>query len=539
MGVPSWVNWSAWFVKIMLSFTTTATLETILLCLPCGSDGQSAVFWRSNANCIWMFYLAYNVACSNYCLMMSSLFSTSAMCNTMTALIWFMFNMPYYLIDRMEESMSPLTKSVLCLFHNTGLPLGLRTILKHEANGMGLQWYNFMLTPNAGTSGDNAISVGEIVFAQLLAAIIYLIVALYMDQVHPGDFGVARPWYFPVSFLWAPCQKKEKLKIPEPHPVLNDFLESVQGRPIGLQLEHITKAYKSNRVVLNGVDLSLCKDEITVILGENGAGKTTLMSIMSGIISSTSGEMYLEGHNITKEVSKVQRYLGFCPQHNILFDQLTVREHIIFFALMKGFPLRDVEKEVIRYVDRLGLHDKIDAESNSLSGGMKRKVSLAVALCGGSQIVFCDEPTSGIDPMARRMIWDLLRQEKQNRTILLSTHFMDEADVLADRVAILSNGRIKSFGSPLFLKNAYHTGYILHCEKGPKCDEQKVVNLLKRHVKDISTFNNVATELSFKLNAEHASKYEVILRDLERHSQDLGLLGLGISQSTLEEIFLL
>lgn len=268
----------------------------------------------------------------------------------------------------------------------------------------------------------------------------------------------------------------------------------------------------------------------------NGA---TLMSIMSGVISPTSGEIWMEGEAITGKMDVLRANLGFCPQHNILFDQLTVREHIIFFAMMKGFPEKDVEREVIRYVDRLGLLDKLHEQTSTLSGGMKRKVSLAIALCGGSTIVYCDEPTAGIDPMARRMIWDIMRHEKQNRTVLLSTHFMDEADVLADRVAILAGGTIKSYGSPLFLKNAYHTGYILHCEKGPNCNEDQVLALLTKYIPNIKPFNNVATELTFKLDSQHSTHYETIMRDLETHSASLGLLGMGISQSTLEEIFLL
>lgn len=539
MGVAPWINWCAWYIKIMVSLTATATIETVLLSMPCTGDATSSVFFRSAAAPIWVFMLCYNVACASFCLMMSAMFSTTSMCNTITALVWFIFYIPYNIVDHNEENISSLAKLIICGFHNTALPLGLRTILKHEANGAGLQWHKFFANPDVGHGAIDTVSIGHISMVQLIAAGGYLIIALYMDSVHPGDFGVAKPWYFPVTFLWRLFEREKKLKLPPPHPLTNAFIETVRGRVPGIELENITKAYKRERVILNGINLTLYKDEITVILGENGAGKTTLMSIMSGVISPSGGYIYLEGKNITRKISSMQHFLGFCPQHNILFDQLTVREHIIFFALMKGFPLKDVEREVLRYVDRLGLADKIDAEARTLSGGMKRKVSLAVALCGGSQIVFCDEPTSGIDPMARRMIWDLLREEKKNRTILLSTHFMDEADVLADRVAILYDGRIRSYGSPLFLKNAYHTGYILHCEKGPRCDERQVLKLLQSHVPKIKTFNNVATELSYKLDAEHAEKYEVILRDLENNSKRLGLLGLGISQSTLEEIFLL
>lgn len=538
MGVSTWINWSAWTTKIIISFGATATLETVLLCLPCSSSqGQSSVFGRSTVAPIWTFFLAYAFSCTMFCLMMSSMFATTALCNTMTALIWFVFYVPFTIIDQQEDKLGPIVKMVLSLFHNTALGLGLRTIIKHEANGHGLQWYNYFKSPDSGVVGTS-LSMGQIVSILLVSGLIYLIIALYMDQVHPGEFGVAEPWYFPVRFLWTPFMKDD-LRIPDPHPLKNDFIEMVPGAQVGLEVEKITKAYTMNRIALNGVDLKLNMNEITVILGENGAGKTTLMSILSGVISPTSGQIYFHGKNVTKKLNSLQANLGFCPQRNILFDQLTVREHIIFFALMKGHSTEEVDKEVMRYVDRLGLRPKINAESSTLSGGMKRKLSLAVALCGNSPLVFCDEPTSGIDPMARRMIWDLLREEKNNRTVLLSTHFMDEADVLSDRVAILADGRIKSYGSPLFLKNAYNTGYVLHCEKGPNCDEEKLLRLLRKHIPGLEVFSNVATELSFKLSAGHADRYEAMLKDLETNETSLGLLGLLISQSTLEEIFLL
>lgn len=138
----------------------------------------------------------------------------------------------------------------------------------------------------------------------------------------------------------------------------------------------------------------------------------------------TAGTAYLNGKDIRTEIDEARNSLGLCPQHNVLFEELTVKEHIIFFARLKGITdKRAIAAEVRRYVNLLELKDKVDAQSKTLSGGMKRKLCIGIALCGNSKIVICDEPSSGMDPAARRALWDLLISEKKGRTILISVSF--------------------------------------------------------------------------------------------------------------------
>uniref|UniRef100_A0A8C1TGV2 ABC transporter domain-containing protein n=1 Tax=Cyprinus carpio TaxID=7962 RepID=A0A8C1TGV2_CYPCA len=139
-----------------------------------------------------------------------------------------------------------------------------------------------------------------------------------------------------------------------------------------------------------------------------------------------------------------------CPQHNVLFDKLSVEEHLWFYSRLKGMAEEDIQKEMDKWVNTLAF---CAYTFSTLSGGMKRKLSVAIAFVGGSRAVILDEPTAGVDPYARRAIWDLILKYKQGRTILLSTHHMDEADLLGDRIAIISHGKLKCCGSPLFLKS--------------------------------------------------------------------------------------
>lgn len=164
------------------------------------------------------------------------------------------------------------------------------------------------------------------------------------------------------------------------------------------------------------------------------------MSLLSGMFPPTSGTALINGKDIRHDINGVRNSLGLCPQHNILFDELTVQEHIVFFSRLKGLDNAAVEKEVEKYLKLIDLEHKRHAKSKTLSGGMKRKLSVCVAFCGGSKVVLLDEPTSGMDPQARRALWDVLKDQKKGRTVLLSTHFMDEADILGDRIAIMANG---------------------------------------------------------------------------------------------------
>ncbi|NXM65532.1 ABCA1 protein, partial [Serilophus lunatus] len=212
---------------------------------------------------------------------------------------------------------------------------------------------------------------------------------------------------------------------------------------------------------VDGLTLNFYEGQITSFLGHNGAGKTTTMSILTGLFPPTSGTAFILGKDIRSELSTIRQNLGVCPQHNVLFDLLTVEEHIWFYARLKGLPEKKVKEEMEQMAMDVGLPHKLKARTSRLSGGMQRKLSVALAFVGGSKVVILDEPTAGVDPYSRRGIWELLLKYRQGRTIILSTHHMDEADILGDRIAIISHGKLCCVGSSLFLKNHLGTGYYL------------------------------------------------------------------------------
>ena len=181
--------------------------------------------------------------------------------------------------------------------------------------------------------------------------------------------------------------------------------------------------------------MNIYESQITAILGQNGAGKTTLISMMIGELKPTSGEIIIYDLNVKNpsDLRKLRTGFGVCLQQDILFDELTPIEHLEFFGRIKGLMNDNLNDEVEFLMTQLELTDLKNSISKNLSGGEKRKLCIAIALIGGSRVIFLDEPTSGIDAYSRRLVWSLLESFKKDRIIILTTHFMDEADVLSDR----------------------------------------------------------------------------------------------------------
>uniref|UniRef100_A0A6P7G817 ATP-binding cassette sub-family A member 9-like isoform X2 n=2 Tax=Diabrotica virgifera virgifera TaxID=50390 RepID=A0A6P7G817_DIAVI len=251
-----------------------------------------------------------------------------------------------------------------------------------------------------------------------------------------GSYGVKRS---PIFFLMPSYWRSSHNQIPpnqlntessvDVEPVPREMQDKEAIRIINLN-KSFTQCRKPTVTALDGINLSIYKGQITAILGHNGAGKTTLFNILTGLSSPTSGSALVFGYDVSNpnDMDKIRRMTGVCPQHDILFDDLTPREHLEFFAAIKGISNRQsaIEK-IIREIDLL---DKIDTASRSLSGGQKRKLSIGIALIGDPKIIILDEPTAGVDPYSRRHLWNVLQNVRRDKVILLTTHFMDEADIL-------------------------------------------------------------------------------------------------------------
>ncbi|KAL9700793.1 hypothetical protein quinque_004234 [Culex quinquefasciatus] len=535
MGLPNWLHWTAWFVRCLALLLVTITLVTVLMTVSLTTNTNLAVLEYVDWSVWWVFLLAFAIATICFCFMMSVFFNKANTAAGIAGLMWFLMMMPYNITVREYDSMDTGSKIALCLLSNTAMSYGVMNVIRLEGNQVGLQWSN-LFTPS---TMDDGLSVGVVIIMLLVDAVIYLLIALYFEQIMPGEFGVAKQWNFLFTKeFWIRNKVGDDYRNMTVKPVDQKTIEP--DPPIqraGVRIINLRKVYKK-KVAVEGLDLNMYEGQITVLLGHNGAGKTTTMSMLTGMFSPTAGTAFVNNHDIRTDIEGVRRSLGLCPQHNVLFNELTVAEHIRFFSRLKGVANGDVPAEIDKYVNLLELTDKANAQSRTLSGGMKRKLAVGMALCGGSKVVLLDEPTSGMDPSARRALWDLLQKEKSGRTVLLSTHFMDEADVLGDRIAILAEGSLKAVGTPFFLKKAFGAGYRLICVKEPHCDKDRLLGILRKYIPDVTVETDIGTELSLVLREEYIAEFQPMLEQLEGEMALCGVSSYGISLTTMEEVFL-
>jgi len=298
-----------------------------------------------------------------------------------------------------------------------------------------------------------------------------------------------------------------------------------------------------DKVAVDGLDLDMFKGQIFALLGHNGAGKTTTISMLTGMLAPTAGEMTVDGMDFKTDMVEIRKYLGVCPQHDILFKSLTVEEHLYLFCRFKGLSNKqEIDQLIEEKLNDVDLQEKRTTKAGNLSGGQKRKLSLAIALIGGSTFVMLDEPTSGMDLTARRKMWDMLKREKRGRIIILTTHYMEEADILADRIAIMSQGKLYCLGSPLFLKKRFGVGYNLSIVKaieGPKQpDFSKIEALVSRSIPESRVFNTASAEIIFEIPLECTHRFKYFFEELDSKMKALGIEAYGISVTTLEEVFI-
>ena len=214
----------------------------------------------------------------------------------------------------------------------------------------------------------------------------------------------------------------------------------------------LTKSFDSVQVV-NSVSFTVRSQEIFGLLGPNGAGKTTTIRMLSTVLDPDDGDVTIGGHLVAKESDAVRKLIGVCPQELALYPELSAIDNLVFFGRMAGLSSSEAKESAADVLERVGLTDRAKDAVRKYSGGMKRRVNIAIALMSRPQLLFLDEPTVGIDPQSRNHIFDtVLALRDEGMTVLYTTHYMEEADRLCDRIGIMDEGQIIALGTPAELK---------------------------------------------------------------------------------------
>lgn len=219
----------------------------------------------------------------------------------------------------------------------------------------GVQWHNIWET----TTPDDNLKLGHLMIMLAVDIILYLLIAIYVEAVFPGEYGVPQPWYFPFTYTYWCGKPVESLRIGE-ELIENEFYEKEPTHlQAGIKVSHLRKEFSNKKIAVHDLSLNMYKDQITVLLGHNGAGKTTTMSMLTGMFPPSSGTAIIGGYDVRTDIAGVRESLGMCPQHNILFDELTVKEHLYFYSRLKGLTRQQSQFEVDKYIELLELIPKV------------------------------------------------------------------------------------------------------------------------------------------------------------------------------------
>jgi len=538
-------SWALFYVLIEIVVSLGMTLV-----------GSINVWSRSDFGNIFLLFFLFGLSVIAFSFLLSVFFSKARLASVLGAAIWFGL---YFPSTGLSDDSTQSTRLAAALASPTAFVQAFNNILTLENAEVGV------VSTTLDTPINN-VSFGQMLGMLVLDIFLYSLLAWYLDEVWPSEFGVPRPFYFPFTAdYWKDacscCFTRQRVGDSEGLTAANEMEQddsqvnnnvnvepadstlkgkAAQGKCVKIRgLKKVFSTPDGDKVAVDGLNMTMYEGQITCLLGHNGAGKTTTISMLSGLIAPTEGDVNMYGKSVRHDLDSIRADMGVCPQHDVLWGDLTVKEHLYIFAGIKRIPKADVEKSINDIIAEVGLTEKVDSYSSTLSGGQKRKLSVAIALIGGSKIVFLDEPTSGMDPYSRRSTWQILQNAREGRIMVLTTHFMDEADLLGDRIAIMAEGQLRCAGSPIFLKGKYGVGYnltLIKADGGANVPAIKAAIL--KHVPAAEMYSNVGAELSYRLPLAASSKFPRMFDSLDAKLGELGIETYGVSVTTMEEVFL-
>ena len=451
----------------------------------------------------------------------------------------------------MDENSKKVLKIVLSIFPPVSLELGIVLIGKFQSH-----FKDFHYSDYAETYTNYSIFIMNLM--QIIDFFLYLFLGYYLQNIIPHEFGIKRPFYFICTKeYWCSSRKNNNKSKKEINLALNNVEVDIKSEEVKIKKEkdnninnekyinkknfesedlykdktkpddclivsNIVKAFEDGKVAVDHVNIKFYKDEIFALLGHNGAGKTTLISMLTGLYEATEGSAYYEGNDIldSNNMDEFRTKLGICPQHDVLFGQLTIREHLEMFCIFKGYESDNIDEEINKTLHDFELDNIQNVTAENLSAGQRRKLSIAISLIGGSKVIFLDEPSSGMDITSRRNLWDILKRQTEQKIIILTTHYMEEASVLGKRIGIINAG-------------TQNIEYEI-------LSEEILFRIPKKSEKGNNNDNLTLSENSSRKNTAANDSLDLtkFFNDLDKNLKNLGIKTYSASMPTLEDVFL-
>lgn len=381
--------------------------------------------------------------------------------------------------------------------------------------------------------------VGKNLFAMAAEGVIFFIFTILLQYKFFIHCSKSRTW---LSRLWRNDHQLPPLG-PEDEDVARERERVKSGKAQSdiLTMIDLSKVYKAGKKpAVNRLCLGIPRSECFGLLGVNGAGKTSTFRMLTGDTPITHGEAFLNQHSVLTEMERVHQLMGYCPQFDAISDLLTGREHLELYARLRGVPEETVSKVAQWGVKKLGLTQYAEQEAGGYSGGNKRKLSTAISLIGAPPVIFLDEPTTGMDPKAKRFLWNcILSVTKEGRAVVLTSHSMEECEALCTRMAIMVNGRFQCLGSVQHLKNRFGDGYTIILRLADNRSDTEscpIDGYMRRYFPFIELKERHQSVLQYQLPS-HACCLARLFDVLANNHEELGVVDFSVSQTTLDQVF--
>ncbi|KAL1529554.1 hypothetical protein AB1Y20_000498 [Prymnesium parvum] len=528
---------SAYYASIFLTYGAQFALIGLVEAALLGP----AIFPHSSASLVVLTCVLFGCSAVAFALALSPFFPTARIAALVGPLLFFLSSLLYFLfLDGTVLSQDDAAgKGFSSLFPAMAFYLGASRMAQLEDGNSGVTWSNL---------SEGSFPFSATLLLQTLDILLWLCLAWYFEQLLPAS-GARRPAWFlctPSYWGWRTGGPADGGMAAPLLAAADEAAAPLAVEPLaapigerGVATARLRKVY-GGHVAVHSLDFEARAGEITALLGANGAGKTTTLGMLTGVVAPTSGDARIDGRRLSDGIAPIRESLGVCPQANTAFGMLTPTQHLRLFAALKGSDGEALDAAVRETLAKVGLVARRDTPARQLSGGERRKLCLGIALVGEARTLFLDEPTAAMDPHSRRAAWRLLREAREGRTLVLTTHFLDEAEALSDRVAILADGRLRCAGSLPFLKSHFGLGYTLSLVKSSAEEFDAAAVLAQVH--SFEPKAALVTDSRFhaviRLPGTSAEQLERLCAHLESPPRPLGIVEYGASHASLEDLFL-
>ncbi|CAG7834142.1 unnamed protein product [Allacma fusca] len=545
--LPLFVHWIVLFFHAFVLRFVTALLITWFLFQ---DFGNGAIITRSDRVVVFLFVFFHLMSYTFFTFFLSSTFNRGALGGgTFAVLIGYLtFFIP--LILKLVELMSFYPNLVAAIFlPHWAFINGIKQIIVLECEEKGMGFGTIFLSPVAGTH----LSFSLATVMLLGSGLFYFSLAVFRDITKQRGLSHTHKWYQ----CWKAKREKDLQKQDHEEMMQDlkehnadevfqkpDIYEEDQRKSV-LHVRNLTTLGGKHKIVLDNINLNFYHGEITIILGHTGSGKSSLIHVMGGMLIPSHGYVTINGFDVNYDRKKVREYMGYCPQKVILFNLLSVMEHVTLCYRLRGVSNSEAKKQAMGLLTLMRLwelRNKIPSELNDTS---KRKLSISLALVNAPQVIFLDEPTHGLDSVSRREIWRILVELRRFHTIIIGTNRMDEAEYLGDRIALLSHGKLICYGTPKYLKSRYDTGYFLKIFPSTEksFNLERTVKIIEKHM-DEKPKQDEADEILesrgiiFELRKTKMSRYPDLFDELDKEKETLGIDEYSVEQISLFDVFI-